>query len=90
MMKPYRIKHVPTGLYYKPANGGDNLSKTGKVYFSWNSGLGKNDNGLFCHVLKGSRIMRKYGEQLSKYKTFENYKLVSYFLPSSELIKELL
>lgn len=29
-MKPYRIKHVPTGLYYKP--GENNLSKTGKVY----------------------------------------------------------
>lgn len=29
-MKPYRIKHVPTGLYYKP--GEVNLSKNGKVY----------------------------------------------------------
>lgn len=31
-MKPYRIKHIPTGLYYKP--GKTNLSKTGKVYMS--------------------------------------------------------
>lgn len=29
-MTPYRIKHVPTGLYYKP--GEVNLSKNGKVY----------------------------------------------------------
>ena len=29
-MKPYRIKHIPTGLYYKP--GEVNLSKNGKVY----------------------------------------------------------
>lgn len=29
-MKPYRIKHVPTGLYYKP--GEVNLTKNGKVY----------------------------------------------------------
>ena len=29
-MRPYRIKHVPTGLYYKP--GEVNLSKNGKVY----------------------------------------------------------
>ena len=87
-MKPYRIKHIPTGLYYKPANGQSNLSKKGKVYLSGNSGLGNNDHGLFCHVLKGSSIIKKYGEQLSKYKTFENYKLVSYFLPSSEIIKE--
>ena len=29
-MKPYRIKHVPTELYYKP--GEVNLTKNGKVY----------------------------------------------------------
>ena len=29
-MKPYRIKHVPTGLYYRP--GEVNLTKNGKVY----------------------------------------------------------
>lgn len=29
-MNPYRIKHIPTGLYYKP--GKLNLSKKGKVY----------------------------------------------------------
>lgn len=31
-MKPYRIKHIPTGLYYKP--GVSNLSKNGKVYMT--------------------------------------------------------
>lgn len=31
-MKPYRIKHIPTGLYYKP--GEVNLSKNGKVYMT--------------------------------------------------------
>lgn len=29
-MNPYRIKHVPTGLYYKP--GEVNLTKNGKIY----------------------------------------------------------
>ena len=34
-MNPYRIKHIPTGLYYKPeGNTCNNLSKTGKVYFT--------------------------------------------------------
>jgi len=35
-MKMYRIKHIPTGLYFKPATGRiwskTNLSKLGKVY----------------------------------------------------------
>nr|DAG99789.1 MAG TPA: hypothetical protein [Crassvirales sp.] len=33
-MRPYRIKHKPTGLYYKPSSKGTNLSKEGKVYIS--------------------------------------------------------
>lgn len=30
-MNFYRIKHKPTGLYYKPGSG-NNLTKKGKVY----------------------------------------------------------
>lgn len=30
-MKPYRIKHIPTGLYYKPSTD-TNLTKRGKAY----------------------------------------------------------
>jgi len=36
-MKPYRLKHKPTGLYYQP--GKNNLSKNGKVYFTARHGL---------------------------------------------------
>lgn len=38
-MKPYRIKHKPTGLYYKPSTRGTNLSKSGKIYNSPNNPL---------------------------------------------------
>lgn len=32
-MKPYKLKHIPTGLYYKPVGGSiSNLSKNGKIY----------------------------------------------------------
>ena len=30
-MEAYRLKHIPTGLYYQPAKNGNNLSKRGKV-----------------------------------------------------------
>ena len=34
-MKPFRIKHIPTGLYYQPQKHlGSHLSKKGKVYFT--------------------------------------------------------
>lgn len=31
-MKLYRLKHKPTGLYFRPANGRSNLSEKGKIY----------------------------------------------------------
>lgn len=31
-MNIFRIKHVPTGLYYGPANTTGNLGKVGKIY----------------------------------------------------------
>ena len=31
-MKPYRLKHIPPGLYYQPGKGGNNLSPRGKIY----------------------------------------------------------
>jgi len=31
-MKVYKLKHIPTGLYYTPSKGSGNLSKTGKIY----------------------------------------------------------
>lgn len=33
MVGIYKLKHIPTGLYYKPSNGtSSNLSKRGKIY----------------------------------------------------------
>ena len=33
--QPFRIKHKPTGLYFKPLDGGtSNLSKRGKIYYN--------------------------------------------------------
>ena len=31
-MKAYKLKHIPTGLYYTPSKSNGNLSKRGKVY----------------------------------------------------------
>lgn len=54
-MKPYRIKHIPTGLYYKP--GEVNLSKTGKVYQTANNILTYVCRGVvLVEVRKGSKI----------------------------------
>ena len=39
-MKPYKLKHLPTGLYYQPYTyRGSNLSKKGKIYQGNTHGL---------------------------------------------------
>lgn len=39
-MKPYRVKHVPTGLYFQPhKHRGSHLSKNGKIYQTATNGV---------------------------------------------------
>lgn len=58
MVKPYRIKHKASGLYYQPARNHSNLSKNGKVYITNNSPLLVN-NGydyIAISVRKGTKV----------------------------------
>jgi len=34
-MKAYKLKHIPTGLYFTPSKSIGNLSKKGKVYIDF-------------------------------------------------------
>ena len=31
-MKVYKLRHIPTGLFYQPSKGNGNLSLKGKIY----------------------------------------------------------
>ena len=59
-MKPYRIKHKPTGLYYQPTINGNNLSKTGKVYLTNNSVLKGTDTFIFISLNEEGRLYKKF------------------------------
>lgn len=73
-MKPYKLKHIPTGLYYQPhKHRGSNISVRGKIYQTKSHGLSsafkdmqKSPNGnngynkLFAiYVEKDSQIHKK-------------------------------
>lgn len=46
-MKPYRLKHIPTGLYFQPhKHRGSHLSKKGKIYQTKSNGI---DTGNYGH-----------------------------------------
>lgn len=59
-MKPYRIKHKPTGLYYQPTINGNNLSKTGKVYLTKNNVLNGKDTFVYISLNEQGRLYKEY------------------------------
>lgn len=83
-MNPYRIKHKPTGLYYKPSKG-NNLSKNGKVYTTANNVITqyKRYDYLVITVLKNSTIDKTVGK-LSDNFTWNNYDKIFYKVPKEE------
>ncbi len=45
-MKLYKLKHLPTGLFYTPSKGSGNLSSTGKIY------VNRIPNLKWCEVIR--------------------------------------
>ena len=65
-MKPYKLKHVPTGLYYQPhKHRGSNLSKRGKIYQTGTHGLSSAFNYAEIHPEK-ERFFTVYVEKDSQ------------------------
>lgn len=60
-IRPYRIKHKPTGLYYQPAANGNNLSKRGKVYLGGKNILSSKDTHVYIKIIPFSWVFIKYG-----------------------------
>lgn len=51
-MKPYKIKHIPTGLYFQPhKHRGSHLSKSGKIYQTNSNGLETRNYGKKCFTV---------------------------------------
>lgn len=59
-MKPYRIKHKPTGLYYQPTVNGNNLSKKGKVYLTNNNVLKGRGTFIFISLNEQGKLYKEY------------------------------
>lgn len=62
-MKPYKLKHILSGLYYQPHKyGGSHLSKTGKIYQTKINGLSSCISGNYTFF----RIYCQYDSQIYK------------------------
>lgn len=82
-IKPYRILHKDTGLYYKPCGRTGNLSRIGKVYSSKNNILnqyGRKDY-VFIRLLgkNKNKITEIHGDKI-----YESSTEIQFEIPKSE------
>lgn len=88
---PYRVKHVPTGLYYKPIGGSmSNLSKTGKVYMTESSCLSGSTDYVWIQVDEQSSIFKLVKDVIPLKQTRYNDSMWTCKVPKSEFEKEFL
>lgn len=91
----YKIKHIPTGLYYQPVNStGTNLGKKGKIYETSSSCLSGNDNYIIIDIKKESSIYRDFAgifdTKYSLQKSCAKFGFVYCKIPKSDFEKEYL
>ena len=86
-MKPYRIKHKATGLYYQPLVNGNNLSKTGKVYLTSRNCLnGDRFSYVIIELNPQGRVYKEY-EHLFK-KKLNHFSDITFEVSKTEFGKE--
>ena len=72
-MKPYRIKHKASGLYYQPTSNGNSLSKTGKVYLTKNNVLKGTDPFVYISLNEQGKLYKEYGKFFSTLSPYQLY-----------------
>ena len=72
-MKPYRIKHKASGLYYQPTSNGNSLSKTGKVYLTKNNVLKGTDPFVYISLNEQGKLYKEYGKFFSTLSPYHLY-----------------
>ncbi len=67
-MKPYCLKHIETGLYYKPGSGGT-LSEKGKVYTTGGNYLSYLQNSAaVLYINPWEKVYKTHPELFNRYK----------------------
>lgn len=90
MIKPYRLKHKASGLYYQPFDGNTNLGKDREVWltdpplFTTSS-----KSPLYIVIRHSSSVYKRLRDTLAKYVISKDvWGCTSYWIPKSEFEKE--
>ena len=72
----YRLKHIPTGLYFTPSKSGTNLDKRGKIYIDNRNGLNGHSDGTIQLAI-GNKYPKYLKEDVEVQKTYTSNYIVS-------------
>ena len=75
-VQAYRLKHIPTGLYFTPSKSGTNLDTRGKVYIDNRNGLNGHSNGQISLAI-GNKYLKYLKEDVKVNKTYTTNYIVS-------------
>jgi hypothetical protein len=75
-IQAYRLKHIPTGLYFTPSKSGTNLDTRGKVYIDNRNGLNGHSNGQIPLAI-GNKYLKYLKEDVKINKTYTSNYIVS-------------
>lgn len=87
-MNLHRVKHIPSGLYYKP--GENNLSEKGKIYSSNQDILIGDAKYIGISMTKTSKLIKKYSNFFENWEDelgFYGKRIFKRF-PKEEFIRE--
>lgn len=91
-MKPHRVKHIPTGLYYKPYGSNSNLSLVGKMYLNNSDPYNVNNGGdsIYISIRIFHPILNKFPNEFPELKFDEWGNKYCGYIPKSKFIVEYL
>lgn len=90
-IKPYKIRHIPTGLYYQPNKSGNNLSPRGKVYLTETNPCNRGVCSFIRLSIKDNSIVYRQTKDIIPWqKATWSYREMYYRAPKSDFqIEEL-
>lgn len=85
-MKFHRVKHIPTGLYYKPYMGSSNLASIGKIYTTNSSPLvlNKEEKFIYISIRSNSVLLKKFPNAFPELEFDENRHKYCGYIPKSK------
>ena len=85
-MNPHKVKHIPTGLYFKPYGSNSNLSLVGKLYVNNSDPFNVNNgkDSIYIAIRRFHPILNKFPDAFPELKFDEWGNKYCGYIPKSK------